>query len=129
MLSHTNDANIEQNPEAHSWALLKKDKVSLSGLSFKKSISNNPMADHATTGMFWFKSSKIFLKYLEQMIWGNDSESGKFYVDKILNYYIRDRLVVKKFDVNYICWGTPLDYEQYEKTLKYWREFNKKYLN
>ena len=58
MLSHTNNANIEQNPEAHSWAVLKKNKVFK--VSHLKTISNNPMADHATTGMFWFKSSKIF---------------------------------------------------------------------
>lgn len=129
MLSHTNNATIEQNPEAHSWAVLKKDKVSLSSLSFKKTISNNPMADHATTGMFWFKSSKIFLKYLEKMIWNNDCENGKYYVDKILNYYLQDKMNVNKLDVNYICWGTPIDYENYEKTLRYWREFHKKYLN
>tara|TARA_X000000950_G_scaffold288101_1_gene403300 strand:+ start:1458 stop:2252 length:795 start_codon:yes stop_codon:yes gene_type:complete len=129
MLSHTNNANIEQNPEAHSWAHLKKDGVALNHLSFKKTVSKNPMNDHATTGMFWFKSARVFLNYLEKMIWSNDSENGKFYVDKILNYYLKDKHSVNKFDVNFICWGTPIDYEQYEKTLSYWMEFNRKILN
>ena len=35
MFSHTDDLNIERNPEAHSWARLDKDKESLKSLSFK----------------------------------------------------------------------------------------------
>jgi dTDP-glucose pyrophosphorylase len=126
MFSHTNDLNIERNPLAHSWADLKKDKESLKRLSFKNPVSLNPMNDHATTGMFWFKNANVFLNYLEKMIWAKDTIDGKFYVDKILNYYIEDNLKVKKFDVNYICWGTPEDYEYYENTLSYWKSFSKK---
>ncbi|MDC1131826.1 hypothetical protein OAT59_04495 [Gammaproteobacteria bacterium] len=127
MLSHTDDINIERNPQAHSWASLKNDGETLDSLSFKQTVSNNPMNDHATTGMFWFKSAKTFLSYLEEMIWSKDSENGKFYVDKILNYYIKDQLTVKKFDVDFICWGTPSDYEYYEDTLSYWKKFKKFY--
>lgn len=126
MFSHTNDSNIERNPDAHSWAVLRKDSESLDKLSFKKTVSSSPMNDHATTGMFWFKSAKVFLSYLEKMIWANDTIDGKFYVDKLLNYYIEDSLCVKKYDVNYICWGTPDDYELYEKTLNYWKNFYKR---
>lgn len=129
MLSHTNDLNIERNPNAHSWAQLKKDNESLLNLSFKTPVSSEPMNDHATTGMFWFKSSKIFLEYLEEMIWAKDTIDGKFYVDKLLNYFIRDSLKVKKFNVNYICWGTPEDYEYYENTFNYWKKFTKKNKN
>ena len=125
MLSHTNDSNIERNPYAHSWAKLARDKESIKALSFKKPVSKNPMNDHATTGMFWFKSSKLFLKFLEEMIWSKDHFEGKYYVDKILKYYIDKGYNVKKFDVNYHCWGTPEDYELYEKTLRYWEDFNK----
>ncbi len=125
MLSHTNDNNIAQNPSAHSWAKLQVNTHRLQKLSFKKTISKNPMNDHATTGMFWFKSSKVFLKYLELMINKNDTYHGKFYVDKILNYFIKDGLNVSKFDVNYIGWGTPYDYETYEKTVDYWDKFHK----
>ena len=53
-------------------------------------------------------------------------EDGKFYVDKLLNYYIKDKLTVQKCDVNYICWGTPQDYELYEQTLRYWNNFYRK---
>ena len=124
MISHANDQNIEHNPEAHSWALLQdENSKTLAEISLKKTVSNNPMKDHATTGMFWFKHSKVFLQYLEKMIQKKDTLSGKYYVDKVLQYLIDDGLCVQYFDVKYICWGTPKDYEDYENTLNYWEEF------
>ena len=126
MLSHTNDPNIARNPDAHSWAKLAKDNETIKYLSFKKPVSKNPMNDHATTGMFWFKNSKTFLCFLEEMIWSQDHFEGKYYVDNILKYYINQGQKVKKFDVNYHCWGTPEDYELYESTINYWLNFNKK---
>tara|TARA_B110000263_G_scaffold138228_1_gene119910 strand:- start:3331 stop:4137 length:807 start_codon:yes stop_codon:yes gene_type:complete len=123
MISHTNDQNIAQNPNAHSWAKLNKDGKYLSELSLKKTVSDNPMNDHATTGMFWFRSAKVFLKFLEEMIWAEDTLEGKYYIDKLLQYYIKDEKKVGFFDVKYICWGTPSDYENYEKTIGYWTNF------
>ena len=60
------------------------------------------MKDHATTGMFWFKSAKTFLSYLEDMIQSKDTLDGKYYVDKVLQYYIEDQKKVSFFDVKYI---------------------------
>ena len=123
MISHTNDTNIAQNPLAHSWAELEADNKTLKALSLKQPVSANPMHDHATTGMFWFKHAKDFLKHLEDMIWQKDSLNGKYYVDKVLNYCIAAGLKVQYFDVDYICWGTPADYESYQQTARYWQEF------
>ena len=126
MISHTNDQNILENPEAHSWASLDPISSKITNISLKKTVSNNPMKDHATTGMFWFKNSSIFLAYLEKMIWHKDNLDGKYYIDKILQYYIDDRKIVNYCDVKYICWGTPFDFESYEKTISYWAEFYEK---
>jgi len=124
MISHKNDYNIAQNPNAHSWAKLKQDSKELKSISLKQTVSNTPMNDHATTGMFWFKRASDFLHNLELMIWANDKLSGKFYVDKVLHYCLDSGLKVGCFDVKYICWGTPQDYENYEKTFLYWKKFN-----
>lgn len=125
MISHTNDSNIEQNPNAHSWAVLEKDNKTLQSISLKQTVSDDPMKDHATTGMFWFKKASNFLNNLEEMIWNKDTLNGKYYVDKVLQYCIKSGLKVKCFDVKYICWGTPQDYENYEKTIDYWKDFIK----
>ena len=124
MISHTNDANIERNPNAHSWAILKADSQELEAISLKKRISDNFMNDHATTGMFWFKRASDFLIKLERMIAKKDMFEGKYYVDKVLQYCIDSGYRVGVFDVRYICWGTPEDYEDYENTLQYWKDFS-----
>jgi NDP-sugar pyrophosphorylase family protein len=123
MISHSNDTNIENNPNAHSWALLNKHRNQIKKISLKKTVSKNFMQDHATTGMFWFKNSSVFVEKLEKMIGNKDTLNGKYYLDNLLNYYIRDGSRVGFFDVNYVCWGTPDDYEQYENTLAYWKKF------
>ena len=126
MMSHSNDANIARNPQAHSWAKLKHvNSRDISALFFKTVVSEQPMQDHATIGMFWFRHANIFLKHLESMIWQQDLVDGKYYVDKVLQYCIDAKLTVQYFDVKYICWGTPEDYEEYEKTIDYWQSFIK----
>ncbi len=127
MISHQNKNSIDYDPLAHSWARLKKtDGKELLSISIKQTVSDNPEKDHATTGMFWFKQANTFLKYLEEMIWKQDKLEGKYYVDKVLWYCINAGLRVKYFDVKYIGWGTPWEYENYEKTLEYWKTFSKK---
>lgn len=125
IISHTNDSNIAENPNAHSWLEL-IENGDVKSVSLKQTVSSTPMRDHATTGMFWFKSAKVFLSFLETMIWNKDTLNNKYYVDKVPQYYIDNNLRVGFFDVKYICYGTPKDYENYENTLKYWSEFLKK---
>lgn len=126
MISHTADVNIAQNPKAHSWAALDAEGKYLTAISLKEPISEDPMQDHATTGMFWFKRANDFLKNLEKMIWQKDMLDGKYYVDKVLQYCIDAGLRVGYFDVRFICWGTPKDFNEYEKSLEYWLEFKNK---
>jgi dTDP-glucose pyrophosphorylase len=126
MISHTNDQNIYENPYAHSWAEIDSETQKIQRICLKETVSDNPMNDHATTGMFWFKHARVFLKYLEEMIWSKDMLDNKYYVDKVLQYYINDNKTVNYCDVNFICWGTPKDYENYEKTITYWKDFNEK---
>ncbi len=128
MISHTNDDNIERNPNAHSWALIKKNSKELKSVSLKKTVSKNPMMDHATTGMFWFKHSSDFLRNLTEMIAKKDTFNEKYYVDNVLNYCINSNLKVGFFDVKFICYGTPSDYENYENTILYWKKFLNKEL-
>ena len=127
VISHSNDDNIAQNPYAHSWLKLKdKNHKELSGISVKQTISCDYTKDHATTGMFWFKRASVFLKHLEDMIKRKDTVDGKYYVDRVIQYVIEAGFKVQYFDVKYIGWGTPQDYENYEKTIVYWRGFAQK---
>lgn len=129
VLSHSGDLNIKNNPYAHSWLEVDKSSKKVKSLSFKQPLSEEFLQDHATTGMFWFKSSKQFLHYLEKMISIGFGKQEKFYIDDLVNFYLRDNCKVRFIDVKYLCWGTPKDYEDYQATIKYWKNFNKKFNN
>lgn len=118
-----NSQTIEDDPDAHSWIISRANNV-VSDLSIKKAISSNPKNDHATTGIFWFKKASIFLKILNEMIDAKDMLDNKYYVDKTIPYYLKDKLDVQFLDVEYFCWGTPKDFENYEKTFQYWLDFH-----
>jgi hypothetical protein len=58
------------------------------------------------------------------MIAANDRVNNEFYVDQVINYVVKAGGKTKVFEVEkYLCWGTPADYESYEKTLEYWKGF------
>ena len=126
MISHSGDENIAQNPNAHSWAELNEDGETIKRISLKQTVSDNFMNDHATTGMFWFKSARVFLSYLEKMLWDGDNPHTKHLIDRILQYYVDDGLMVTFHDVKYHCWGTPHDYESYQDSYKYWENYVEK---
>ena len=126
ILTHSNDRNIEHNPLAHSWVLLDDDQKTVQKMSIKKPVSDNPMQDHATTGMFWFKRGSDFVKAAELMINRKDQTGGEYYVDQVMQYIVNLGLKTMIFDIQYLCWGTPHDYENYQDTVKYWQEFLKK---
>lgn len=126
VFTHSNDLNIQNDPNAHSWLMLNKKKTFVKKVSLKKNIEGDFMKNHATTGMFWFKKSSDFLINLEEMIFNNDRFNNKFYVDNVINYCIKNSQKVSYLDIKYICWGTPYDYLIYEKSLNYWKNFYKK---
>lgn len=125
VLTHSGDLNIKNNPSAHSWLEMNHSTGLVKSLSFKKPISKNYLDDHATTGMFWFKNSIEFLAYLESMIQEGFGKKEKFYIDELINFYLKDKKVVRIIDVDYLCWGTPKDYEDYHSTISYWKAFKK----
>jgi dTDP-glucose pyrophosphorylase len=123
MVSHQGDENIVRNPHAHSWAELAKDGETLRRISIKQTVSDDYMNDHATTGMFWFNHASDFLNGLEAMLSSGKGLTERHVVDGVLEYNIEAGLRVSFFDVRYICWGTPEDFENYQATCGYWKEY------
>ena len=109
-------------PQAYGW--MQTDGDSVTGVSIKNPVSATPMNDHAVVGAFWFKKGRDFVAASEAMIAADDRIHNEFYVDQVFKYMIADGLTVRVLEVSrYICWGTPDDYESYENTLAYWKEF------
>jgi hypothetical protein len=99
---------------------VKNNKNNAVSISVKAPISKDPYNDHAIVGTFYFKKVKFFNQALESLIIKGDRINGEYYVDSLMGELIELGLNVKVFEVeDYICWGTPNDYE----TFVYWQSF------
>lgn len=117
-----NEAVLE-NPNAYGWMIV-GDNNEIVDVSIKKSISENPMNDHAVVATFWFRKGSIFVEAANKMIKENDRINGEFYVDQVVKHVIQLGYTAKVFEIDrYICWGTPREYEQYQNTFEYWKRF------
>ena len=109
----------KNNPQMYGWVKV-DDKENAIGVSVKVPISDNPFEDHAIVGTFWFKKVGYFNKALKNLLDKNIRVNGEYYVDSLMSELIELGLNVKVFEVDdYICWGTPDDYE----TFVYWQSF------
>ncbi len=113
-----NHVSSRNNPQMYGW--VKTDGDTATGVSVKVPISNDPYNDHAIVGTFWFKKVEYFNKALKNLIAKDIKVNGEYYVDSLMGELIELGLTVKVFEVDdYICWGTPDDYE----TFVYWQSF------
>ena len=125
VFTYRNNEAVLTNPNAYGWVKI-NDKDEITGLSIKKAISDTPMNDHAIVATFWFKEGSIFVKSAEKMIQENDRINNEFYVDSVISHLLDLGYSAKVFEIDrYIGWGTPKDYEEYQNTIKYWKEFVK----
>ena len=108
-----------QNPEMYGWVKSDNNRDA-EKVSIKIPISDNPYEDHAIVGTFWLKKVEYFHLGLKEMLDQNIRVNGEYYVDSLMGELIKLGLNVKVFEVDdYICWGTPDDYE----TFVYWQSF------
>jgi NDP-sugar pyrophosphorylase family protein len=109
----------QNNPQMYGWVKT-DDKQNATGVSVKVPISDDPYNDHAIVGTFWFKKVEYFNNALDNLLDKNIKVNGEYYVDSLMGELIKLGLNVKVFEVeDYICWGTPDDYE----TFVYWQSF------
>ena len=123
VFTYTNNEAVLKNPNAYGWMIV-DDNNQITGTSIKKAISDSPMNDHAVVATFWFKKGSIFVEATEKMIAENDRVNNEFYVDQVIKHTLDLGYKASIFDIDrYICWGTPTDYEIYQKTYEYWKGF------
>lgn len=117
-----NNVTVLEKPEQYGWVKVIDNGLAVESVSVKIPISNHPMKDHAVVGAFWFKESKIFKASTDRMIAANRRVNNEFYVDECINDAVALGYRVNVFEIdNYICWGTPNDYQTY----LYWQNYFK----
>lgn len=123
VFTYRHNEAVLSNPNAYGWMIV-DDAENIIGTSIKKAISNTPMEDHAVVATFYFKKGSIFVEAAKKMIAENDRINGEFYVDQVIKHVLKLGYKAKVFEVDrYIGWGTPEDYELYQKTFEYWKGF------
>lgn len=123
VFTYRHNEAVLANPNAYGWMITDEDG-NITGTSIKKAISDTPMEDPAVVATFWFKKAKVFLEATRKMIAENDRINQEFYVDQTAKHVLDLGYKAKIFDIDrYVGWGTPADYEAYQKTYQYFKEF------
>lgn len=113
------------NPDAFGWIKVNEaNGVSITGVSVKRHISENPEKDQAIVGTFWFRKGRIFLEAADKMIREDDYVNNEFYVDQAIKHALELGYKAKIFEVSrFLNYGSPEDYENYGKNLEHFARF------
>ena len=118
-----NNPAVLQNPKMYGWVKTEKSTNKATHVSCKIPISENPLLDHAVIGAFTFKKAKSFFDAVHYMIKSNYRINNEFYVDVAIDFAIKSGLNIHVHEVDqYICWGTPQDFYEYQFWLKYFKK-------
>lgn len=80
----------------------------------KESFTTERHNEHASVGIYYFSSWKLFSKYSKIVLDSYKNTLPEAYSSLHFNHMVQDDLNVKVFPVNnFICWGTPEDLNQY----------------
>lgn len=126
VFTYRHNEMVMVHPDAYGWMIV-DDNCNIIGTSIKKAISDTPMEDHAVVATFWFKKGSIFVEAAKKMMDENDRVNNEFYVDQVIRHVLDLGYQAKVFEIErYIGWGTPTDYELYQRTFEYWNGFYEK---
>ena len=118
-----NNPVVLQNPKMYGWVKTEKSTNKATRVSCKIPISENPILDHAVIGAFTLKKAKSFFDAVHSMIKSNYRINNEFYVDVAIDFAIKSGLNIHIHEVDqYICWGTPQDFYEYQFWLKYFKK-------
>ena len=123
VFTYRHNEAVLANPNAYGWMIADADG-NITGTSIKKAISDRPMEDPAVVATFWFRRAAVFIEATKKMTAENDRINGEFYVDQTVKHVLDLGYRAKIFDIDrYVGWGTPADYEGYQKTWNYFKAF------
>jgi NDP-sugar pyrophosphorylase family protein len=123
--SFSNNPTSKLFPHMYAWLDVDENNY-IKKVSIKKPF-DNVENKNAIIGTMYFKEAAYFKKGLDKIYETNYRTNNEFYVDNMIEPLVNMGYKIKIFDVkNYLCWGTPNDYETYQYWLKY---FTKSVIN
>jgi NDP-sugar pyrophosphorylase family protein len=96
-------------------AFVKGSNNILEEIKEKACYTDNPMQEHASTGVYYFSKGAYIKKYFDQAIAEKVQYNGEFYVTLVYNLLVCDGLKVGYYDTPYVTvFGTPEEVENFE---------------
>ena len=125
-------------------AFVKEESGKILEVKEKAHYTDNPQNEHASYGIYYFKSGKILKDYFLKTIKENINYNGEYYITLVYNLLIKDGLNVGFYDTERVLiLGTPEEVKNYEawsvitknecirtdedviNLYKYWKAFQK----
>lgn len=81
----------------------------------KECYTDDPMDEHASTGVYYFSKGSYIKKYFDLAVDRNINYGGEFYVTLVYNLLVQDGLKVGYYDTPFVTvFGTPEEVENFE---------------
>jgi NDP-sugar pyrophosphorylase family protein len=129
-------------------AFLKEKNGFVEEVKEKSSYTDNPMNEHASSGVYYFKKGSYVKKYFSMAMEKNINYNNEFYVTLAYNLLIQDNLKIGFYDTKFTnIFGTPSEIENFLAWMKildggqvksiedlincynYWAEYNENITN
>ncbi len=92
----------------------------------KKSFTEFPRNEFASSGTYYFKSGSLMKKYFERCVEDELKVNGEYYVSMVYKPMMNDNLNIQVYELNHFMqWGVPSDLEEYN----YWSDTFKSIIN
>ena len=96
-------------------AFIKENNGTVIEIKEKECYTDNPMNEHASTGVYYFKKGKFIKEYFNKLIDLNINYNGEYYVTLAYNLLIEDNLKIGYYDTDFVTvFGTPEEVENFE---------------
>jgi len=119
--AYRGEPGVLLKPAQLSWARVVNDD--LLEVSCKRPVSDDPINDLALSGFFAFRSARLMLVAIGQLIESRRRVNNEYYLDSVPNLLIAAGHRGVAFEVEkYIGWGTPADLDNYQKWERYFVE-------
>jgi len=109
------------------YAYMRHDNYHMLELREKESFTSDRLNEPASTGIYYFRSLGYFRMLAERLFLSNEKfPNNEAYVSLLLNQVVDSNGSVLLFKVEqFVCLGTPEDYEQFNYWYSYFRNANK----
>ena len=127
-------------------AHIKEDDGKLIEIKEKEPYTENPMNEHASTGIYYFNKASYIKKYFVEAVNEDLNYNGEYYVTLVYNLLVRDGLDVYSYLTEFVnVFGTPDEVENFEawqtilkgsqvkneddllKCYNYWKKYNERH--